>query len=74
MEKMKKLDAEVLEAERLLKEAEQRNHSLKSRREEMSTELQLLRAQAEACGVEGRRLLKALEVKREEEVELLGNR
>lgn len=71
---MKKLDAEVLEAERLVKEVEQQNHSLRSRREEMATELQRLRAQAEACGVEGRRLLKELEVKKEEEVELLGKR
>lgn len=68
------MDAQVLEAERLVKEAEQRNLFLRSRREEMGTELQRLRAQAEACGVEGRRLLKELEVKREEEVELLGRR
>lgn len=74
MERMRELDGEVSGAERLAKEAEQRNHSLRSRREEMGAELERLRARAEACGEEGRRLLKELEVKREEEVQLLGNR
>lgn len=74
MERMKELDAELSEAGRLVEEAEQRNRSLRSRREEMSAELERLRARAEACGGEARRLLKELEVKREEEVELLGNR
>lgn len=73
-ERIKELDAELSEAERLVKGAEQRSHSLRSRREEISGELESLRARAETCGAEGRRLLKELEVKREEEVELLGNR
>lgn len=71
---MKELEASLSEAERLAKEAEQRNHVLSRRREEMDAELERLRALVEACGRGGRRLAKELEVKREEELELLGNR
>lgn len=74
MERMRALDAEVSAAEQQVKEAERRNHSLRSKREAMGEELERIRARVEACSGEGRRLLKELEVKREEEVELMGNR
>lgn len=71
---MRALDAEVSAAEQQVKEAERRNHSLRSKREAAGEELERIRARLEACSGEGRRLLKELEVKREEEVELMGNR
>lgn len=71
---MRALDAEVSAAEQQVKEAERRNHSLRSKREAMGEELERIRARVEACSGERRRLLKELEVKREEEVELMGNR
>lgn len=71
---MKALDAEVSAVEQQVKEAERRNHSLRSKREAMGEDLERIQGRVQACTGEGRRLLKELEVKREEEVELMGNR
>lgn len=74
MKKIKALDAEIFEMEQHVKEVEQRNHSLRSKNRELNQELEGVRAQVEASHRECRQLLKEQEVKREEEVELAGNR
>ncbi|XP_068611649.1 coiled-coil domain-containing protein 146 [Brachionichthys hirsutus] len=73
-EKTGALNAELLEAEQRAKEVERRKHSLRLKRKEHSEELEGLRAQIEACQKESGKLLKELEVSREEEAELIGSR
>lgn len=74
MKKIEALNTEISEMELQVKEVEQRNHSLKSKKKELNEELEGLRAQVEASQKECRQLLKEQEVNREEEAEFTGNR
>uniref|UniRef100_A0A8C4IMF7 Coiled-coil domain containing 146 n=1 Tax=Dicentrarchus labrax TaxID=13489 RepID=A0A8C4IMF7_DICLA len=74
LRKIEVLNTEISEMEQQVKEVELHNHSLRLKKEGLNEELQGLWAQVEASQRECRQLLKEQEVKREEEVELTGNR
>ncbi|KAM7367067.1 hypothetical protein PAMP_014992 [Pampus punctatissimus] len=74
MKKIETLNAEISEMEQQVKETEERNHSLRSKKKEVMKELEAVRAQVEAGQRECRKLLKEQEVNREEEVEVMGTR
>ncbi|XP_068163606.1 coiled-coil domain-containing protein 146 [Antennarius striatus] len=72
--KVEAVNSEFLEVEQRVKEVEERNRSIRLKRKEFNEELEGLRAQVEAGQRESGQLLKELEVSREEEAELIGNR
>ncbi|TNN50356.1 Coiled-coil domain-containing protein 146 [Liparis tanakae] len=72
--KMEALNTEVTQAEQHVKEVDERNRSLRSKKKELTGELEALRAQIDASQKECRQLLKEQEVSREDEAELVGNR
>lgn len=74
MKKIEALDAEISDMEHRVKDVEQRNHSLRSKMEQLNEELEGVRAQGEASRRKHRQLLKEQEVKREEQMDLLGSR
>lgn len=65
---------EISEMEQQVNEAEECNHSLRTRKTEVMKELEGLRAQVEASHKEVRHLVKEQEVNREQEGELMGKR
>lgn len=71
---MEALNTEVTQAEQHVKEVDERNRSLRSKKKELNGELEGLRAQIDASQKECRQLLKEQEVSREDEAELVGNR
>ncbi len=73
VKEMETLNAEVVEMEQRVKEVEQRNHSLRSKKKELNEELAGLRAKVEVGQRECNQLLKELEVNREEEAKLTGD-
>lgn len=68
------LSAEIAEMEKRAKDAGLRNSSLGAKTEEQNEESEALRAQVEVGHAEHRELLRELELRKEEKVELLGNR
>ncbi|XP_067438506.1 coiled-coil domain-containing protein 146 isoform X1 [Thunnus thynnus] len=74
MKKMEMINTEISEIEQQVKEVEERNHSLGSKKKEVMKELEGVRARVEAGQRECRQLLKEQEVKKEEEVEVMGIR
>ncbi|XP_078099199.1 coiled-coil domain-containing protein 146 [Sander vitreus] len=74
MKKIESLNTDISEMEQQVKEVEERNHSLRSKKKELNEELEGLRAQVDASQRECRQLLKEQEVNREEEAEFMGNR
>ncbi|XP_053170112.1 coiled-coil domain-containing protein 146 [Scomber japonicus] len=74
MKKTETLNTEISEMEQQVKEVEERNHSLKSKKKELMKDLEGVRVQVEAHQKECRQLLKKQAVMREEEVEVMGTR
>ncbi|XP_044198760.1 coiled-coil domain-containing protein 146 isoform X2 [Thunnus albacares] len=74
MKKMEMINTEISEIEQQVKEVEERNHSLGSKKKEVMKELEGVRARVETGQRECRQLLKEQEVKKEEEVEVMGIR
>lgn len=74
MKKTETLNTEISEMEHKVKEAEERNHSLRSKKKELVKELEGVRAQVESHQKEYRQLLKKQEIMREEEVDIMGTR
>ncbi|XP_029017231.1 coiled-coil domain-containing protein 146 [Betta splendens] len=74
MKKIEALCMEISEVKQQVKEVEERNHSLRMKREEAIKDVEGLRAQVEVSQKEVRQLVKEQEVNREQEAELTGNR
>lgn len=74
MKKMKTLNMEISEIEQQVKAVDERNHSLRMKKEDVMQELEGLRVQVEASQRIQRQLLKEQEIKREELNEFMGNR
>lgn len=74
LKKSEALSAEIAEMEKGVKDAGLRNSSLRSKTEELNGESEALRAQVEVGHAKQRELLRELELRKEEKVELLGNR
>ncbi|XP_035763607.1 coiled-coil domain-containing protein 146 [Neolamprologus brichardi] len=74
MKKMKTLNMEISEIEQQVKAVDERNHSLRMKKEEVMRELEGLRVQVEASQRIQRQLLKEQEIKKEELNEFMGNR
>ncbi|XP_069565330.1 coiled-coil domain-containing protein 146 [Brachyistius frenatus] len=72
--KIEALNVEISEMEEQVKEVDERNRSLRMKREEVMQELEGRKARVEASQREHRQLLKEQEVSREAEAELMGNR
>lgn len=64
----------MAEMEKRAKDAGLWNSSLRSKTEELNEELESLKAQVEVGHAKHRELLRELELRKEEKVELLGNR
>lgn len=71
---MKTLNMEISEIEQQVKAVDERNHSLRMKKEEVMRELEGLRVQVEASQRIQRQLLKEQEIKKEELNEFMGNR
>lgn len=74
MKKMKTLNMEISEIEQQVKAVDERNHSLRMKKEDVMQELEGLRVQVEASQRIQRQLLKEQEIKKEELNEFMGNR
>ncbi|XP_056879026.1 coiled-coil domain-containing protein 146 [Takifugu flavidus] len=74
LKKSEALSAEIAEMEKRAKDAGLRNSSLRSKTEELNEESEALRAQVEVGHAKHRELLRELDLRKEEKVELLGNR
>lgn len=74
MKKMKTLNMEISEIEQQVKAGEERNYSLRMKKEDVMQELEGLRVQVEASQRIHRQLLKEQEIKKEELNEFMGNR
>lgn len=74
LKKSEALSAEIAEMEKRGKDAGLRNSSLRAKTEELNEESEALRAQVEVGHAKHRELLRELELRKEEKVELLGNR
>lgn len=74
MKKMKTLNMEISEIEQQVKAGDERNHSLRMKKEDVMQELEGLRVQVEASQRIHRQLLKEQEIKKEELNEFMGNR
>lgn len=74
MKKIKTLNMEISEIEQQVKAVDERNHSLRMKKEEVMRELEGLRVQVEASQRIQRQLLKEQEIKKEELNEFMGNR
>lgn len=74
MKKVEALNTEFSEMEKQMKVVDERNNSVRMMREEVTWELEELRAQIEACQRKQRELLEKQEVSREEMAEHMGNR
>lgn len=74
MKKIESLNTDISEMEQQVKEVDERNHSLRSKKKDLNEEMEGLRAQVDASQRECRQLLKEQEVNREEEAEFMGNR
>lgn len=74
LKKSEALSAEIAEMEKGVKDAGLRNSFLRSKTEELNEESEALRAQVEVGHAKHRELLSELELRKEEKVELLGNR
>lgn len=73
MKKMKTLNMEISEIEQQVKAVDERNHSLRMKKEDVMQELEGLRVQVEASQRIQRQLLKEQEIKKEELNEFMGN-
>lgn len=71
---MEALSAEISEMGKRVEDGGLRNSSLRSKMKELNGELEAVQAQVEASRGRHRELLKELEVRKEEKVELLGIR
>ncbi|XP_005725305.1 coiled-coil domain-containing protein 146 isoform X4 [Pundamilia nyererei] len=74
MKKMKTLNMEISEIEQQVKAVDERNHSLRMKKEDVMQELEGLRVQVEASQRIQRQLLKEQDIKKEELNEFMGNR
>lgn len=74
MKKLEALNTEVDKMNQHAKEVEERHLSLRTKKKEVTKELEGLRAEVEASQRRCRHLLKEQEVIKEEEVEITGNR
>lgn len=74
MKEMNILNMEISEAEQRVKAADERNVSLRMKKEEVMQELEGLRARVEAGQRIYRQLLKEQEIKKEEVAQFTGNR
>lgn len=74
MKKMKTLNMQISEIEQQVKAVDERNHSLRMKKEDVMQELEGLRVQVEASQRIQRQLLKEQEIKKEELNEFMGNR
>lgn len=74
LKKSEALGAEIAEMEKRAKDAALQNSSLRSKTVELNEESEALGAQVEVGHAKHRELLRELELRKEEKVELLGNR
>lgn len=74
LKKSEALSAEMAEMEKRAKDAGLWNSSLRSKTEELNKDLEALKAQVEVGHAKHRELLRELELRKEEKMELLGNR
>ncbi|XP_024913199.1 coiled-coil domain-containing protein 146 isoform X2 [Cynoglossus semilaevis] len=74
MRQMEELKGQISEMEEQVKKAEEFNHSLRMKKEEVMQRLQVLQARLEAGQKESRQLLKEQAVNKEEQAEMYGAR